>query len=183
MAEISHSVFRNFFPLSEFKRVGESKQRNAGGKKEGKKGRFTMKYLRYVALLALLTLPLAYSQAQVRVGIGIGPVGVVAGPPVCAYGYYPDYPYACAPYGYYGPSWFSGGVFIGAGPWYHGWGHSYWGRPYARGYAGHGFVGRGPAVGRGFVGRGPAGGHGVVAHGSAGGSRGGYRGGSRGGRR
>ena len=58
-----------------------------------------MKYLRYVALLALLAMPLAYSQAQVRVGIGIGGVGVVAGPPVCAYGYYPDAPYACAPYG------------------------------------------------------------------------------------
>jgi len=24
----------------------------------------------------------------------------------------------CAPYGYYGPSYFSGGVFIGAGPWF-----------------------------------------------------------------
>ena len=113
-----------------------------------------MKYLRYVALLALLAMPLAYSQAAVvvgaRVGVGVG-VGVgVAGPPVCAYGYYPDYPYACAPYGYYGPSWFSGVVFIGAGPWYHGWGHPYYGRPYARGFAG-----RGPAIRRGFEGRGP----------------------------
>jgi hypothetical protein len=26
----------------------------------------------------------------------------------------------CAPYGYYGPEWFTGGVFIGAGPWFHG---------------------------------------------------------------
>jgi hypothetical protein len=125
------------------------------------KGRYTMKYLRYVALLALLTLPLAYSQAEVRIGVGIGPVGVVAGAPVCAYGYYPDYPYACAPYGYYGPSWFANGIFIGAGPWYHGWGHPYWGHPYARGYYGHGFegrgfVGRGPVVGRGFVARGPS---------------------------
>jgi len=116
-----------------------------------------MKYLRYVALLALLAMPLAYSQAAVvvgaRVGVGVG-VGVgVAGPPVCAYGYYPDYPYACAPYGYYGPSWFSGGVFIGAGPWYHGWGHPYYGRPYARGFAGRGLAG--PAVRRGFEGRGP----------------------------
>jgi len=125
-----------------------------------------MKHLRYVALLALLAMPLAYSQAQVRVGVGIGGVGVVAGPPVCAYGYYPDYPYACAPYGYYGPSWFSGGVFIGAGPWYHGWGHGYYGRPHARGFAGpRGFVGRGP-VGRGFVARGPVRG-----------SRGGFHGG------
>ena len=80
-----------------------------------------MKYLRYVALLALLTLPLAYSQAAVRIGVGIGVGGYVAGPPVCAYGYYPSYPYACAPYGYYGPSWFANGIFIGAGPWYHGW--------------------------------------------------------------
>jgi len=117
-----------------------------------------MKYLRYVALLALLTLPLAYSQAEVRVGVGVG-IGVggyVAGPPVCAYGYYPDYPYTCAPYGYYGPSWFANGVFIGAGPWYHGWGHPYYGRPYARGFVGHGFAGHGPAVGRGFAARGPA---------------------------
>ena len=88
------------------------------------------------------------------VGVGVGP-GYVAGPPVCAYGYYPDYPYACAPYGYYGPEWFSGGVFIGAGPWYHGWGRPYWdhgvyhpgfyghGGPVGRGYNGRGFMGRG----------------------------------------
>lgn len=117
-----------------------------------------MKYLRYITLLALLTLPVAYSHAGVVVGVGVGPVGVVAGAPVCSYGYYPDYPYACAPYGYYGPSWFSGGVFIGAGPWYHGWGHPFYpGRPYARGgfYGRGGFVGHGP-VGRGFVARGAA---------------------------
>ena len=141
---------------------------------EGKKGRFTMKYLRYVALLALLMLPLAYSQAEVRVGVGIGVGGYVAGPPVCAYGYYPDAPYACAPYGYYGASYFANGIFIGAGPWFHGWGHPYYGRGYARGYdgrfAGHGFEGRGfdghsPAVRRGFEARGPA-------AGSRGGSRG-----------
>ena len=46
------------------------------------------------------------------------------GPPDCEWGYYSYYPYACAPYGYYGPSWFLGGAFIGVGPWY-GWG---WGR-------------------------------------------------------
>ncbi len=40
--------------------------------------------------------------------------------PVCPYGYYDYAPYPCAPYGYYGPEWFSGGVFIGAGPWFHG---------------------------------------------------------------
>jgi hypothetical protein len=129
-----------------------------------------MKYLRYVALLALLAMPLAYSQAAVIVGVGVG-VGV-GGPPVCAYGYYPDAPYGCAPYGYYGSSWFTNGVFIGAGPWYHGWGRPFYPRPYARGFVGpRGFVGRGPVVARGFAARGPV----VGAHGGlhGGGLRGG----------
>ncbi|MGA3088754.1 MAG: hypothetical protein ABSD75_09090 [Terriglobales bacterium] len=134
-----------------------------------------MKYLRYAALLALLTMPLAYSQAAVRVGIGVGVGGYVAGPPVCSYGYYPDYPYTCAPYGYYGPSWFANGIFIGAGPWYHGFGHPYY-SAYGRGFYGRGFdrgYGHGPVVARrGFEGHGP------VAS-----ARGGFRGGSRGGRR
>ena len=87
-----------------------------------------------MALLAVLMVPVAYSQAQVSVGIGVGPVGVVvghpyvAGPPVCEYGYYDYYPYACAPYGYYGASYFVNGVFIGAGPWYHGYYHRDWDR-------------------------------------------------------
>ncbi len=38
---------------------------------------------------------------------------------MCPYGYFDYPPYNCAPYGYYGPDWFTGGVFIGAGPWYH----------------------------------------------------------------
>ncbi len=140
-----------------------------------------MKYLRYAALLVgLLALPMAYAQAEVRVGVGIGVGGYVAGAPVCAYGYYPDYPYSCAPYGYYGPSWFSGGVFIGAGPWYHGWGHPYYGRGYARGFGGprfegRGFAGRGVGVARGFAGRGQG-------AGARGGFHGGGRGGARGGR-
>jgi hypothetical protein len=37
--------------------------------------------------------------------------------PSCQYGFYGYAPYACAPYGYYGPEWFEGGAFIGAGPW------------------------------------------------------------------
>lgn len=138
-----------------------------------------MKYLKYVALLALLTMPLAYSQAQVRVGVGIGVgPGYVAGPPVCAYGYYPDYPYGCAPYGYYGPSWFVDGIFIGAGPWYHGWGRPYWGGGYGwgdrrgfydrdwdrdwhgRGFRGRDFDGRRGFEGRHFEGRGFGGEHG-----------------------
>lgn len=51
-------------------------------------------------------------QAQVTVSIGVAPD--------CPYGYYETTPYGCAPYGYYGPEWFTGGVFIGAGPWFHG---------------------------------------------------------------
>ena len=121
-----------------------------------------MRYMKYLALLTVLMVPLAYSQAQVRVGIGVGPVGVavgpgyVAGPPACAYGYYNYYPYACAPYGYYGPNWFVGGVFIGAGPWYH-WGHPawFWNRGYAgRGWYGHpgwGYGYRGGAYARGYA--------------------------------
>ena len=46
-----------------------------------------MRYLRYLALLSVLMLPLSYSQAQVSVGVGVGG-GYVAGPPVCSYGYY-----------------------------------------------------------------------------------------------
>ncbi len=51
-------------------------------------------------------------QAQVSVDVGVAPD--------CPYGYYDYAPYACAPYGYYGPEWFLGGVFVGAGPWFHG---------------------------------------------------------------
>src|ERR1700690_1332880 len=52
------------------------------------------------------------AQAGVDISIGIEPA--------CPYGYYDYAPYSCAPYGYYGPEWFSGGVFVGAGPWFHG---------------------------------------------------------------
>lgn len=48
-------------------------------------------------------------------------VVVEVGPePMCPYGYFDYEPYACAPYGYYGPEWFIGKRFIGAGPWFHG---------------------------------------------------------------
>lgn len=53
-------------------------------------------------------------RANAQVSVNIGPA------PVCPYGYYDYPPYACAPYGYYGPDWFVNGVFIGAGPWFHG---------------------------------------------------------------
>jgi hypothetical protein len=52
------------------------------------------------------------AQAQVAVDIGVAPD--------CPYGYYDVAPYSCAPAGYYGPEWFNAGVFIGAGPWFHG---------------------------------------------------------------
>jgi hypothetical protein len=53
-------------------------------------------------------------KATAQVSVQIGPA------PVCPYGYYDVAPYACAPAGYYGPEWFVNGVFIGAGPWFHG---------------------------------------------------------------
>jgi hypothetical protein len=52
------------------------------------------------------------AEAQVNIAIGVEPA--------CPYGYYDFAPYPCAPYGYYGPEWFAGGVFVGAGPWFHG---------------------------------------------------------------
>ncbi len=52
------------------------------------------------------------TEAQVSINIGAAPE--------CPYGYYDVAPYSCAPSGYYGPEWFSGTVFIGAGPWFHG---------------------------------------------------------------
>jgi len=69
-----------------------------------------------LALLALsascFALAIPTAEAQVSVNIGVAPA--------CPYGYYDVAPYNCAPAGYYGPEWFSGGVFIGAGPWFHG---------------------------------------------------------------
>jgi len=145
-----------------------------------------MKSLRLLTLLGLCLLVAPHAKAaSIGVAIGVGPAYV--GPaPVCPYGYYDYYPYACAPYGYYGPSWFVGGVFIGAGPWFHG----FHGRPGF--YAGGGNYGRIPAVPahpafRGGVNRGYVGGHfnGGSVHGSARGggdnfhSGGGFHGGGR----
>jgi len=65
-------------------------------------------------VLALCALTVAAPRARAQVAVNIGPA------PDCPYGYYDYPPYACAPYGYYGPEWFSGGVFIGVGPWFHG---------------------------------------------------------------
>ncbi len=52
------------------------------------------------------------ADAQVSIDIGLAPD--------CPYGYYDVAPYSCAPAGYYGPEWFNGDVFLGAGPWFHG---------------------------------------------------------------
>jgi len=147
-----------------------------------------MKNVMLLSLLGvgLMAAPSAYAQrVAFGVGIGVGPVYV--GPaPVCPYGYYGYYPYACAPYGYYGPEWFVDGVFIGAGPWFHGWygrrgwGYGGWGHGgyYSHSYYGHpGYYGR-----QGFRGvpmpRGPA----FSGRGSFGGGyRGGFGGSARGG--
>jgi hypothetical protein len=78
------------------------------------------------ALLAGLALAPA-APAQIYVNLGV--------PPVCEYGYYGYTPYACAPYGYYGPGYFYNGIFLGMGPW-GGWG-------YGHGWGGHRFVSEG----------------------------------------
>jgi hypothetical protein len=54
------------------------------------------------------------ASGQVSIGVNIGPA------PICPYGYFDYTPYDCAPYGYYGPDWFVDGIFLGAGPWFHG---------------------------------------------------------------
>jgi len=142
-----------------------------------------MRYLKYAALFGLLLFALSgRAQAQVRVAVGIGGPVYYGSAPVCDYGYYDYYPYDCAPYGYYGPDWFANGIFIGAGPWFHGYyGLGYYSRPwayYGRGYYGRPF-GRSGYYGRGYYGR-P--GFGTNNRGFAGrpvyGSRGGFSGGS-----
>ena len=77
-----------------------------------------MNKLKYFTLAAaagiccMITARAVEAQVSVNVGFGVAPA--------CPYGYYDTNPYGCAPYGYYGPEWFAGGVFIGAGPWFHG---------------------------------------------------------------
>lgn len=103
----------------------------------------TVKLLGLTALaLGLLAGLAPKASAQVAVGVEVGP------PPVCPYGYYEVPPYNCAPDGYYGPEWFAGGVFIGAGPWFHGpanfYGHVDHHYDYRHGYHGS-FPARGEA--------------------------------------
>src|SRR5258706_6683755 len=114
-----------------------------------------MRYLRFFGLLGLflgIGLFSASNANAQRVAFGVGFGGPVyyGAAPVCGYGYYDYYPYACAPYGYYGPDWFEGGVFIGAGPWF-GFGRGFGFRDRDR-FFDRGFDGR-RGFGRGFDGR------------------------------
>src|SRR5450631_4130423 len=70
------------------------------------------KTLVFSALTVVMVSSASVAPAQVSVDIGVAPV--------CPYGYFDYAPYDCSPYGYYGPDWFVGGVFLGAGPWFHG---------------------------------------------------------------
>jgi hypothetical protein len=92
------------------------------------------------ALSAGCVVPGNYS-TQVSAGVGIAPDA-----PDCPYGYYDYAPYDCAAYGYYGPDWFVGGAFIGAGPWFHGPG-GFYGHVDNRYDPHHGYVGPKPARG------------------------------------
>ena len=76
----------------------------------------SIKSLTVAAVVAAAGIMLAIPRTngeQVAITVG-GPA------PICPYGYFDYAPYNCAPYGYYGPDWFTGGIFIGAGPWFHG---------------------------------------------------------------
>jgi hypothetical protein len=78
------------------------------------------------------------AEAQVSVNIGVAPD--------CPYGYYDTAPYGCAPTGYYGPEWFNGGAFIGAGPWFQG-GEDFRGNVNNRFHPDHGYKGAAPQAG------------------------------------
>ena len=64
----------------------------------------------FAAIGLVSTVPQASGQISIRIGAE----------PSCPYGYYDYAPYGCAPHGYYGPQWFVGGRFVGAGQWFHG---------------------------------------------------------------
>ena len=75
-----------------------------------------MNRFKILALAAVAGICIAATTPKIEAQVGVE-IGVA---PVCPYGYYDVPPYDCAPYGYYGPEWFTGGVFIGTGPWFHG---------------------------------------------------------------
>src|SRR5262249_54138942 len=75
-----------------------------------------MNTIRYSGIFAVVLAGLAASACgPAHFGVAVG-----GGPPVGPFGYYEVPPYDCAPDGYYGPEWFTNGVFIGAGPYYRG---------------------------------------------------------------
>jgi len=98
--------------------------------------------------LHLATAALVFLLAGCGRGTHVGVSAALGGPPVCPYGYYEVAPFNCAPDGYYGPEWFDGGVFVGAGPWFHGregfYGHVDHRLDFRHGYRG-GFPARGEA--------------------------------------
>jgi hypothetical protein len=71
---------------------------------------------RYLVLSAIVAIVVLGSATEMTAKDH--PIPKVA--PNCPYGYFDYAPYECAPYGYYGPEWFEHGVFLGAGPWFHG---------------------------------------------------------------
>src|ERR1700691_3014235 len=98
-------------------------------------------YLALAAVAALcFTVTVPQIKAQISVGVDIGAA------PACPYGYYDAAPYSCAPYGYYGAEWFSGGAFVGAGPWFHG-PDTFQGHVNNRFHPDHGYKGPAPRVG------------------------------------
>src|SRR5882724_10896900 len=127
------------------------------------------------AAVAVVGFTAAAPKAEAQIGIDIG------AEPDCPYGYYDSAPYNCAPYGYYGPEWFAGGVFIGAGPWFHG-SHDFRGHVDNRFDPHHGYGGPHPERGETAFnhfhgnemrdGRGEGGGHGEGgSHAGGGGHR------------
>jgi len=80
--------------------------------------------------------PKARAQAVVEIGTA----------PDCPYGYYDTDPYGCSPAGYYGPEWFNGEAFNGAGPWFHG-ASDYQGNVNNRLHPDHGYTGPMPQRG------------------------------------
>jgi hypothetical protein len=113
----SSFVFRDSYVVAGRSRTAKGNQLFNGFRASQKEGSMrSFKYL-FLAAAACLCLAAAVPSAQAQVSVSVG----VA--PECPYGYYDYPPYSCAPYGYYGPEWFTGGLFVGAGPWFHGSSH------------------------------------------------------------
>jgi hypothetical protein len=93
-----------------------------------------------LAALAGICFTASAPKAQAQISIEFGAA------PNCPYGYYDYAPYSCSPYGYYGPEWFNGGVFIGAGHWFHG-PDNFRGHVNNRFHPDHGYHGAMPARG------------------------------------